>query len=154
MPPHWLQALRGPNDRSISPRGFELWLDAFEGWCSRLLGWSPGFPFVPTTRFGLGVIQLTPIAELAPALYKGLARSHVFLGALSTPSTKALKELLTHSCFGAHLDMEIRACLLYTSDAADEEDSVDLGGRRIIKKKKKKVKTCERRGRKHTRTEI
>ena len=29
-------------------------------------------------------------------------------------------------------------CLLYTSDAADEEDSVDLGGRRIIKKKKEK----------------
>src|SRR5665648_214481 len=29
-------------------------------------------------------------------------------------------------------------CLLYTSDAADEADSVDLGGRRIIKKKKKK----------------
>src|SRR5664280_663012 len=29
------------------------------------------------------------------------------------------------------------ACLLYTSDAADEEDSVDLGGRRIIKKKTK-----------------
>eukprot|EP00658_Telonema_sp_P-2_P051261 TRINITY_DN39313_c0_g1_i1.p1 TRINITY_DN39313_c0_g1~~TRINITY_DN39313_c0_g1_i1.p1 ORF type:complete len:273 (+),score=55.87 TRINITY_DN39313_c0_g1_i1:133-951(+) len=27
-------------------------------------------------------------------------------------------------------------CLLYTSDAADEEDSVDLGGRRIHKKKK------------------
>src|SRR5674536_107419 len=25
-------------------------------------------------------------------------------------------------------------CLLYTSDAADEEDSVDLGGRRIINK--------------------
>src|SRR5664280_3825490 len=25
-----------------------------------------------------------------------------------------------------------RPCLLYTSDAADEEDSVDLGGRRII----------------------
>ena len=29
------------------------------------------------------------------------------------------------------------SCLLYTSDAADEEDSVDLGGRRIIKKKKR-----------------
>ena len=27
-------------------------------------------------------------------------------------------------------------CLLYTSDAADEEDSVDLGGSRNIKKKK------------------
>ena len=29
-------------------------------------------------------------------------------------------------------------CLLYTSDAADERSSVDLGGRRIIKKKKAK----------------
>ena len=29
---------------------------------------------------------------------------------------------------------ELVTCLLYTSDAADEEDSVDLGGRRIIKK--------------------
>ena len=33
------------------------------------------------------------------------------------------------------------SCLLYTSDAADEEDSVDLGGRRIIKKKTKKQRT-------------
>ena len=31
-----------------------------------------------------------------------------------------------------------RTCLLYTSDAADERSSVDLGGRRIIKKKKNK----------------
>ena len=30
----------------------------------------------------------------------------------------------------------IIVCLLYTSDAADERSSVDLGGRRIIKKKK------------------
>ena len=28
-----------------------------------------------------------------------------------------------------------KSCLLYTSDAADELDGVDLGGRRIIKKK-------------------
>ena len=41
-------------------------------------------------------------------------------------------------------------CLLYTSDAADERSSVDLGGRRIIKKKIKdkllgqnKIKTIE-----------
>ena len=32
---------------------------------------------------------------------------------------------------GAHTAI----CLLYTSDAADERSSVDLGGRRIIKKK-------------------
>src|SRR5678816_4773185 len=38
--------------------------------------------------------------------------------------------------FKAHGDPA--GCLLYTSDAADERSSVDLGGRRIIKKKKKK----------------
>ena len=32
-------------------------------------------------------------------------------------------------------------CLLYTSDAADERSSVDLGGRRIIKKKKREHNT-------------
>ena len=30
---------------------------------------------------------------------------------------------------------QAKTCLLYTSDAADERSSVDLGGRRIIKKK-------------------
>ncbi len=39
---------------------------------------------------------------------------------------------------GAHMfvhpEGEVIACLLYTSDAADERSSVDLGGRRIIKK--------------------
>ena len=35
--------------------------------------------------------------------------------------------------------MDVNSCLLYTSDAADEEDSVDLGGRRIIKKKKDSI---------------
>ena len=38
-----------------------------------------------------------------------------------------------------------QTCLLYTSDAADERSSVDLGGRRIIKKKKKRANgmTCK-----------
>ena len=35
-------------------------------------------------------------------------------------------------------------CLLYTSDAADEERGVDRGGRRIIKQKHKQ--TTERQG--------
>ena len=36
----------------------------------------------------------------------------------------------------------VNTCLLYTSDAADERSSVDLGGRRIIKKKKKERVGC------------
>ena len=35
-------------------------------------------------------------------------------------------------------------CLLYTSDAADERSSVDLGGRRIIQKKTYANKTKHR----------
>ena len=40
-------------------------------------------------------------------------------------------------CQSETLTLTLRAfiCLLYTSDAADERSSVDLGGRRIIKKK-------------------
>ena len=34
--------------------------------------------------------------------------------------------------------LDLQICLLYTSDAADERSSVDLGGRRIIKKKTRK----------------
>src|SRR5665811_2607775 len=38
----------------------------------------------------------------------------------------------------AHKRVSMGICLLYTSDAADDLTRVDLGGRRIIKKKKKK----------------
>ena len=40
---------------------------------------------------------------------------------------------------GDKVATHVETCLLYTSDAADERSSVDLGGRRIIKKKKKKT---------------
>ena len=38
---------------------------------------------------------------------------------------------------------EYTACLLYTSDAADDLLCVDLGGRRIIKKKTTKQNSTE-----------
>ena len=38
-----------------------------------------------------------------------------------------------------NVDIHNRLCLLYTSDAADEEDSGDLGGHRRIKKKNKEI---------------
>ena len=43
-----------------------------------------------------------------------------------------------HAGFGLGFERLVQfvTCLLYTSDAADERSSVDLGGRRIIKKKK------------------
>ena len=45
---------------------------------------------------------------------------------------------MTWQRVGNHTTM-VDDCLLYTSDAADERSSVDLGGRRIIKKKTKKT---------------
>ena len=46
---------------------------------------------------------------------------------------------LGRECELCHL---LLLCLLYTSDAADERSSVDLGGRRIIQKKTKKENIC------------
>ncbi|WDT36798.1 hypothetical protein PVA38_11205 [Streptococcus pneumoniae D39] len=42
------------------------------------------------------------------------------------------------------MSINLLSCLLYTSDAADEARSVDLGGRRSIKKKKKNITTRRR----------
>ena len=38
-------------------------------------------------------------------------------------------------CHGYGICTDVKPCLLYTSDAADDMQCVDLGGRRIIKKK-------------------
>ena len=52
--------------------------------------------------------------------------------------------ILPKPVFGAPDPAKPGACLLYTSDAADERSSVDLGGRRIIKKKKRVDIYCSR----------
>src|SRR5678815_620835 len=60
------------------------------------------------------------------------------------PGAQSLFGLKTQLQFGklfvtaviANQRAQRQTCLLYTSDAADERSSVDLGGRRIIKKKK------------------
>ena len=55
------------------------------------------------------------------------------LGAIFDPLGNATHTTLQWPLVGE--DVLITGCLLYTSDAADERSSVDLGGRRIIKKK-------------------
>ena len=49
-----------------------------------------------------------------------------------------LRRVIVFSAALVVIELGLRAggCLLYTSDAADDGESVDLGGRRIIKKKK------------------
>ena len=54
-------------------------------------------------------------------------------------SGAGVRKLIPKHLFSSLLVSESRRCLLYTSDAADERSSVDLGGRRIIKKKNDKA---------------
>ena len=77
--------------------------------------------------------------------------------------TTSHRPAVLHGCDGQHLRVHLNSCLaschaalgiclLYTSDAADERSSVDLGGRRIIKKKKnEEVRTSRvNKAKKHT----
>src|SRR5450756_2073410 len=48
----------------------------------------------------------------------------------------AVRHMVEHQIAEDHHPDELGICLLYTSDAADDLLCVDLGGRRIIKKKK------------------
>eukprot|EP00658_Telonema_sp_P-2_P066455 TRINITY_DN55470_c0_g1_i3.p2 TRINITY_DN55470_c0_g1~~TRINITY_DN55470_c0_g1_i3.p2 ORF type:complete len:116 (-),score=17.61 TRINITY_DN55470_c0_g1_i3:39-386(-) len=81
-------------------------------------------PCIPAPEFGAG-----RFLESNPS-FSGNHLVHPAAG----PSRKMLA---SHLAFRVIRHKSSYLCLLYTSDAADEEDSVDLGGRRIIKKKKR-----------------
>src|SRR5678809_728655 len=58
---------------------------------------------------------------------------HYFIKWNGTIQTGRALDIVGAHCYGHNKDSI--GCLLYTSDAADERSSVDLGGRRILKKK-------------------
>ena len=64
---------------------------------------------------------------------RGITQSQQIVAVVFHPAA------LARACMSADDKVELEShrsiCLLYTSDAADERSSVDLGGRRIIKKK-------------------
>ena len=68
---------------------------------------------------------------------RALVARKVTANSLAAPST----EVVIASANTPKLSNFI-SCLLYTSDAADERSSVDLGGRRIIKKKIRHDTAC------------
>eukprot|EP00658_Telonema_sp_P-2_P072474 TRINITY_DN61601_c0_g1_i1.p1 TRINITY_DN61601_c0_g1~~TRINITY_DN61601_c0_g1_i1.p1 ORF type:complete len:151 (+),score=43.51 TRINITY_DN61601_c0_g1_i1:115-567(+) len=78
---------------------------------------------------------LNPTAAKSPVvIYIGLSTEElVRCEEQALASTSVLDALAT-----ARNESElVRSCLLYTSDAADEEDSGDIGGRRHLTNKKK-----------------
>ena len=59
------------------------------------------------------------------------------MNAITTRRIGCASDCPKSALHGEQIPGIVRPCLLYTSDAADERSSVDLGGRRIIKKKQK-----------------
>ena len=105
----------------------------FDSWDSYF--WEPGGPVLRNLygeRDG---------AILAHKEYGETSKQHALIetGTLPIPRTydAAHLRLLHYELFKNKFEWagEYRTCLLYTSDAADELLCVDLGGRRIIKKK-------------------
>ena len=72
-------------------------------------------------------------------VYKRQPHYSAFADWLATMPAERLERKRAEADTAFHrvgITFAVYGCLLYTSDAADERSSVDLGGRRIIKKKK------------------
>src|SRR5678816_2169580 len=78
-----------------------------------------------------------PGAQAPRIVVDGLDTSIVnegFLELVATGGVDCVHKSLDNTATYAAIYAFLHTCLLYTSDAADERSSVDLGGRRIIKK--------------------
>src|SRR5678815_3332324 len=96
----------------------------------------------PTYRFTEAsgkefVLRRKPPGKLLPSAH-AVEREYRVIKALSErqfPVARPHVLCEDESVIGTAFYVMDYVCLLYTSDAADERSSVDLGGRRIIKKK-------------------
>ena len=76
-------------------------------------------------------------------VYKRQIEKNYFNGKMGIIKSLSDEEILVHFPEEKKtIEVEPYICLLYTSDAADDLLCVDLGGRRIIKKKKNIKKAC------------
>ena len=108
---------------------------AMSAWLALATSYSTNaVPMIPFYIF-YSMFGFQRIGDLAWA--SGDSQARGFLIGATAGRTTLNGEGLQHQ--DGHSLILANTCLLYTSDAADEEGSVDLGGRRIIKKKKKRA---------------
>src|SRR5665648_914571 len=88
----------------------------------------PQAPLLPTGEFNFAESEVVAVVDFDLEVAREAAEELNTNDYYTNFEEALIKSDFNAVCIG---------CLLYTSDAADEEDSVDLGGRRIIKKKKK-----------------
>ena len=111
----WVETLSADSLHHLRSSGVVL---KEQGW---LLTCFHGFKNGGSIAARLGDVPL----QLGAVITADEARDLVVVQVLGTEPASAWKSVPTLAT----------VCLLYTSDAADERSSVDLGGRRIIKKK-------------------
>eukprot|EP00828_Plagiopyla_frontata_P011046 TRINITY_DN16055_c0_g1_i1.p1 TRINITY_DN16055_c0_g1~~TRINITY_DN16055_c0_g1_i1.p1 ORF type:complete len:353 (-),score=15.92 TRINITY_DN16055_c0_g1_i1:76-1134(-) len=100
------------------------------------LGKMIGIPIIPTVASkGKGIDELfKKLIDVYEDRDPGVRHIHINYGEMIENGINRIQEELRKNLWLT----DIYSCLLYTSDAADEEDSVDLGGRPILKKKKRR----------------
>src|SRR5450756_78693 len=111
--------------------------------CRRRLPPSQGWrTFLHNHADGIAAVDLFALPTIAfQTLYCLIVLRHgrrhwMSFGVTSNPTAEWISRQITEAFPWDHAPRYL--CLLYTSDAADDLLCVDLGGRRIIKKKKKK----------------
>eukprot|EP00658_Telonema_sp_P-2_P045383 TRINITY_DN33333_c0_g1_i1.p2 TRINITY_DN33333_c0_g1~~TRINITY_DN33333_c0_g1_i1.p2 ORF type:complete len:104 (-),score=16.17 TRINITY_DN33333_c0_g1_i1:11-322(-) len=80
----------------------------------------------------LGTVLQVPVGDLPTSLLHGILSMITAIAAVEWVCTD---HELTPVLWSLCTTTIYIACLLYTSDAADEEDSVNLGGWRFVKQK-------------------
>ena len=113
----------------------------FESIDERILGFAMGSLVIVTGYNGNG--KSTLINEMCIA--ESMSRGYKVFAYSPELTNSNLKSWLypTIANDDHFISKSYKGCLLYTSDAADERSSVDLGGRRIIKKKKRVQKRAD-----------
>src|SRR5664280_2339767 len=79
----------------------------------------------------LGAIDVVPFVPVRNTTMEECVKISEIFGERIARELNVPVYLYEHAAKNAQR-VSLSSCLLYTSDAADEEDSVDLGGRRII----------------------
>src|SRR5450756_3225406 len=111
--------------------------DTSSGFCAE-----PNFlPSLPSSLARCSLISFLRVSGMSPTLrYSG----HISVEIVKPGGTGSPIFVISARPAPFPPRMVFISCLLYTSDAADDLLCVDLGGRRIIKKKKNKTKNKHR----------
>ena len=101
-------------------------------YCTQVVANTPYFKDGFSYQTGVGGASIASTISLSKIMEEKNIHMGLGVGGLTKPMCELLDRGLARKLVDTQdFDLDaVNNCLLYTSDAADEEDSVDLGGRR------------------------